>query len=294
MLENEKKQQELLNTTDSLEAIGAFKAMKNLLFVVVIICLALLQVSFWLVDRAVVQPDTGPQVPHSTPAISPAAAIPVAEDVRLSSVEAKDEITTTVEEAARQLKSETGPPMGAAQGKKQKSRTKTATPQGVLVRDKTQGETENKPAFYKRFGVWAWLIRFCNFVLMVTAVLYSLTILFSLKISLIGRLGGINHISRAFFLSLFALVFLLPWQRLFGDIPAETLWREFLIAGAIYTPQALARVSHPSADQTEAMWALLYYVRFVGWPVIVLIFLTFAQIRTVRWARATLRRLEVV
>ena len=279
MLENEKKQQELLNTTDSLEAIGAFKAMKNLLFVVVIICLALLQVSFWLVDRAVVQPDTGPQVPYSTGAVSPAE---------------KDEITTTVEEAARQLKSETGPPMGAAQGKKQKSRTKTATPQGVLVRDKTQGETENKPAFYKRFGVWAWLIRFCNFVLMVTAVLYSLTILFSLKISLIGRLGGINHISRAFFLSLFALVFLLPWQRLFGDIPAETLWREFLIAGAIYTPQALARVSHPSADQAEAMWALLYYVRFVGWPVIVLIFLTFAQIRTVRWARATLRRLEVV
>ena len=262
MLENEKKQQELLNTTDSLEAIGAFKAMKNLLFVVVIICLALLQVSFWLVDRAVVQPDTGASTEAST----------------ASSVEAKDEITTTVEEAARQLKGETGPPMGAAQGKKQKA----------------QGETENKPAFYKRFGVWAWLIRFCNFILMVTAVLYSLTILFSLKISLIGRLGGINHISRAFFLSLFALVFLLPWQRLFGDIPAETLWREFLIAGAIYTPQALARVSHPSADQTEAMWALLYYVRFVGWPVIVLIFLTFAQIRTVRWARATLRRLEVV
>ena len=261
MLENEKKQQELLNTTDSLEAIGAFKAMKNLLFVVAIICLALLQVSFWLVDRAVVQPDTGastrrkasrmsPQVPHSTGAVSPAE---------------KDEITTTVEEAARQLKSETST---AAQGKKQKA----------------QDETENKPAFHKRFGVWAWLIRFCNFVLIITAVLYSLAILFSLKISLIGRLGGINHISRAFFLSLFALVFLLPWQRLFGGV----------IAGAIYTPQALARATQTGAEQAETMWAAVYYLRFVVLPVVVLIFLTFAQIRTVRWARATLRRLEVV
>jgi len=252
MLENEKKQQELLNTTDSLEAVGAFKAMKNLLFVVVIICLALLQVSFWLVDRAVVQPDTGASTEAST----------------ASSVEAKDEITTTVEEAARQLKGETGPPERSAQGKKQKA----------------QGETENKPAFYKRFGVWAWLIRFCNFVLMVTAVLYSLTILFSLKISLIGRLGGINHISRAFFLSLFALVFLLPWQRLFGGV----------IAGAIYTPEDLAAATQPSPERAEVMWAAVYYLRFVVLPVIVLIFLTFAQIRTVRWARATLRRLEVV
>lgn len=268
MLENEKKQQELLNTTDSLEAIGAFKAMKNLLFVVAIICLALLQVSFWLVNRAVVQPDTGPQVPHSTPAISPAAAIPAAEDVRLSSVEAKDEITTTVEEAARQLNIETSPPKQAVQGKKQQA----------------QGETENKPAFYKRFGVWAWLIRFCNFILIITAVLYSLTILFSLKISLIGRLGGINHISRAFFLSLFALVFLLPWQRLFGGV----------IAGAIYTPEDLAAATQPSPERAEVMWAAVYYLRFVVLPVIVLIFLTFAQTRTIRWARATLRRLEVV
>jgi len=280
MLENEKKQQELLNTTDSLEVIGAFKAMKNLLFVVAIICLALLQVSFWLVDRTIVQLDTvastvssaeplsrmSPQVPYSTGAVSPAE---------------KDEITTTVEEAARQLKSETST---AAQGKKQKSRTKTARAEALLVRDKAQGETENEPAFYKRFCVWAWLIRFCNFVLIITAVLYSLTILFSLKISLVGRLGGINHISRAFFLSLFALVFLLPWQRLFGGV----------IAGAIYTPENLAAASQPSPERAEVLWAAVYYLRFVVLPVVVLIFLTFAQTRTVRWARATLRRLEVV
>ena len=44
------KQEELLCTTDCLEAVGAFKAMKNFLFVIIVICLVLLQVTFWLVE----------------------------------------------------------------------------------------------------------------------------------------------------------------------------------------------------------------------------------------------------
>jgi hypothetical protein len=36
----------------------------------------------------------------------------------------------------------------------------------------------------------AWLVRFVNFVTIPIAMLYCLTILFSLKISLVGRLAG--------------------------------------------------------------------------------------------------------
>jgi hypothetical protein len=55
--------------------------------------------------------------------------------------------------------------------------------------------------------------------------------LFALKVSMLGKLGGINHISRAFFLSLVMVVLLLPWQRFFSGI----------VAGAIYSPAELLR-----------------------------------------------------
>jgi len=40
----------LLDTTDCLEAVGVFKGWKNFLFVVIIICLLLMQICFWLVN----------------------------------------------------------------------------------------------------------------------------------------------------------------------------------------------------------------------------------------------------
>ena len=51
MNEDHRKHDELLTTTDCLEAVGAFKAMKNFLFVIIVLCLLLLQISFWLVNR---------------------------------------------------------------------------------------------------------------------------------------------------------------------------------------------------------------------------------------------------
>jgi hypothetical protein len=246
MLENERKQQELLDTTDCLEAVGTFKAMKNFLFMISFVCLLVLQASFWLLDRNIVGSDAIPKAAGGT----------VAEKERISAI---------AEEAARQLQ----PP--AQPGVSQPTQTPPA-------------QRNEPPVFYERFSNWAWLIRFCDFVLIVSAVLYSLTVLFSLKISLIGRLGGISHISRAFFLSLFTLVFVLPWQKFFGGV----------IAGAIYTPEDWLCASQPRPEQVQVLWAAVYYLRFVVLPVLVLVFLVLAQTHTVRWARATLRRLEVI
>ncbi len=47
MSENEKTH-DMVNTTDCLEAVNAFKAMKNFLFFIVLMCLLLLQATFWL------------------------------------------------------------------------------------------------------------------------------------------------------------------------------------------------------------------------------------------------------
>ena len=48
------QQKNLLDTTDCLEAIGVFRGWKNFLFIVVILCLLLLQASFWLVNTGYV------------------------------------------------------------------------------------------------------------------------------------------------------------------------------------------------------------------------------------------------
>ena len=156
----------------------------------------------------------------------------------------------------------------------------------------TSEEAEEEPAedetaekeflFGVTFDHLVWVIRFVNAILILAAVLYCLTMLFSLKVSMLGRLGGINHITRAFFLSLLMLIFILPWQKVF-DVVAM---------GAIFTPDELVKWH---AEKTGDMLdMILYYLRFSGYMVLVLLLLILSQIRSCRWAKAILRRLEII
>ncbi len=249
MNEREEKPSNLLDTTDCLEAVGVFRGWKNLLFIIMILCLLLLQVSFWLVNLGYVKP-------KECKSEASTAMVKEAEQV----AEAKNEI----KEAAKQVAGEANEPV-------------EATPQEP---EKQQASLSFSMITFKYLAV---LIRFFNFVLILAATLHCLTILFSLKVSLLGRLGGINHISRAFFLSLLALVLLLPWQRLFPGV----------VVGAIYTPGELLRWY--TAETSGGIFGIiLYYLRFSGYWLIVVLFLVFSQIRSGRWAKAILRRLEVV
>lgn len=133
------------------------------------------------------------------------------------------------------------------------------------------------------FGRLASLIRFFNFLLIPVAILYCLTMLFSLKVSLLGRLGGINHIARAFFLSLTFAVFLMPWQRFFPGV----------VIGAMYTPAELQSACAKAGDY-NIFYTILHYLRFTGFWLLVLLLLIFAQLRSSRWSKAILRRLEVI
>ena len=144
-------------------------------------------------------------------------------------------------------------------------------------------QQQKSSIFELTFGRLAWLIRFFNFVLILTAILYCLTMLFVLKVSLLGRLGGINHIARAFFLSLAFAVFLMPWQRFFPD----------LVFGAMYTPAEL-QIACAKADNYNIFYTILHYLRFTGYWLLVLLLLIFAQLRSSRWSKAILRRLEVI
>ena len=237
MNENQAGPGSLLDTTDCLEAIGVFRGWKNFFFIIAVLCLLLLQASFWCVNTGCI----------------PAKECPGNEVVAVGGGLSED--VQDVGEAAKKVAAEQSEP--------------------------AEAETEN-PLFGITFKHLAMGIRVANAILVLAGLLYCLTILLSLKISLVGRLGGMNHISRAFFLSLVMLILLLPWQRIFGGV----------VLGAIYSPCELVKWS--SAETPGIFDIILYYLRFSGYWLLILLLLIFSQLRSGRWTKSILRRLEVI
>jgi len=242
---------DLVSTTDCLEAVSVLKAWKNFFFFMILACLVVLQVSFWVVDSNLVEPNSVPAQQKqdgsgfATTAqaglINLAATLELGAGVNMPAPEAAD----------------------------------------VNVPAKRRGIEINQVL---RFEHIAWVIRVFNFVLILSLLMYCLSILFAVKVSLVGRLGGINHILRAFFLSLVILVLALPWQNVFGSV----------VTGWIFTPlQILASKANADKDHTVIMLAL-YYLRFAGLWVLILGLAILAQLRTNRWSKATMRRLGVL
>jgi len=240
----------LLDTTDSLEAVGVFRGWKNFMFLVVLLSLLLVQVAFWLVNTGTVplEPRPADEVPVAAPA--PAA------------VEANAPADANAAAAEANAPADPNAAAGAAAGR--------------------SGTFEDMLPVEITFENLSLALDIVNAVLILSAGLYFLSIMFSLKVSLTGKLGGINHISRAFFLAMIMFVLLLPWQRVFGG----------LVVGAIFTAAEL-KVAF-CAERSELFEMTTYYLRFCGYWLLMLLLLLLAQMRTCRWTRAILRRLEVV
>ncbi|HEC02983.1 MAG TPA: hypothetical protein ENI81_05545, partial [Phycisphaerales bacterium] len=241
MVENHAGSNDLLDTTDCLEAVGVFKGWKNLLFLIVVVCLLLLQASFFLVDQGYVE--TAGQASGGEANAQPTTNIELTEPI------GSDELTTPVEpnapaEPDESLEINKTPEMDSPEGANQPTGPNAlAEPEPALWRPQPASETN--PAQLRLVAKWlppesfswltfgrlAWTINLVNAVLILTATLYCLTLLFSLKVSMHGRLGGINHITRAFFLSLLMLVLLLPWQKVFGSV----------VTGAVFTPDEMIK-----------------------------------------------------
>jgi len=234
MNEGQEKQKDLIETTDTLEAIGVFRGWMGFFFVILVICLIVLQGVFWLVDTGIIK---------GKPAkLNPLAKAMLAE--------------------AAETASDANQPAAAPAG------------------DKGSGLDFISNISREQVGV---VVQIANWVTIMTGILYCLTMIFALKISLVGRLGGINHISRAFFFSLVALAVMLPWQKIFGGI----------FFGALYVPSELWN-SLESARDATAFHKVIFCLRFAGLWLLVLILEICAQWRSSKWSKATLRRLEVI
>ena len=325
MNENQSGSNNLLDTTDCLEAVGVFKGWKNLFFVIIIICLLLTQISFWLVNigwvpvpagatmvtageeimimpitagfeqnmaqdanEAVQEKETAAEPNQPAMAEKPATPNQPAEPVQAvkpiqpsvpeqSSVPNKPAVTTQPMKPNEPVMTAKTEPAGQEQSEEKITKTETPKPAPASEKEETSGSL-----FGITFNHLVWIIRFVNAVLILAATLYCLTILFSLKVSMLGRLGGINHITRAFFLSLLALVLLLPWQRVFPPV----------IIGAMYTPEEL--VKWFSTKSPDLFDSILYYLRFCGFWLLIILLMVLAQIRSSRWAGAIIRRLEII
>jgi len=290
MNENQAGPNNLMDTTDCLEAVGVFKGWKNFLFVIILLCLLLLQASFWLVDTGYIEIDQ--QALGAEPAVM--------SDVAGADEENAEPVKEEVEEIAEPVPESTaeeGKAVEEAQPEEMDEPEETAEPNEADEPNQPPEEISKAVGHNLHLALaWpptdflssitfenlSWVVRIANAVLILTASLYCLSMLFSLKISMLGRLGGINHISRAFFLSLLMLILLLPWQRIFGS----------MVPGAIFTPEEL--VEWTSTEPGDVLDRVIYYLRFSGYWLLILLLLILSQIRSVRWGKAILRRLEII
>ena len=266
MEQNQAGQDDLLDTTDCLEAIGVFRGWKNFLFIIVFGSLLVQQVLFWSVNSGWIKAEASHEEVPAVVIDEPNEPNPNPNITNLVEGELPDDPNKILEAAARIA----------------------ADPNlSFDDDDKTSG-----PLVTIDFKYAKWLIRILNFVLIMASTLYCLILLFTLKVSLLGRLGGINHICRAFFLSLVFLVLLLPWQQLIGSVSGSE-W--LVVRGEIFTPGELLKLMNwHDEHQARIFVSVLYYLRFVGYWLFVMLILTFSLLRSSRWAKATLRRLEII
>ena len=219
---------------DCIKAACVFRTWKNLLFMVMVLCLLLLQVSFWLVRTGQIGI---PEGSNTEPTV-------VLDDAK--------QVGETAERTSMAPNKSAGEESAAsANGPRSLS---------LLTFDIT-------------FELLTSIVRLTNVILLLTSVLYSLTMYFSLGVSFKVRLDGLGHICKALYLSLIIFVLLLPWQIFFGPIAL----------GAIYTPQEL--VSWCTADISDTSGMVLFYLRFSGYWALVMLLLFMAQLRSARWTK---------
>ncbi len=221
----------MMETSDSLEAVGVFRTWKNIFFVIVLICLLLVQAAFWAVDLGFVD------VAGTIQTIEPA---------------------------------------------------QPATADATATTPAPEPETADKSLIQNIVGDFDFeligrVIGVASGILIVAGILFALSIFFCLMVSLVGRLGGISHISRAFILSLILAALIIPWQQPFEGSR---------VVGVAYGPLELSRWIGTKTDGAPSL--VFYYLRFTGLWLVAVMLLIMSQIRSSSWSKSILRRLEII
>lgn len=280
-MEDRQTTHDMIDVTDCLEARDAIRGMKNFCFWLMLLSLLILQGLFWLDRAGWIQRNSCGLTAGPCGLACPVQAAEKKADA--GNGEAKETMMDSQDGEAAEASVETQQP-AAPSG--------TIAQQAQEVAQEVKSETEETEP-EKASIDWSkmklpgrnvsLLIRIFNFLLLFSAILYSLTLLVTLKISLVSRLGGISHITRAFFISLFLLVFLFPWQSIAPGV----------LIGAMYLPKELL-CFYPVKAGMSKLWIVLMYLRFVGLWLLIVWLLFWSWLRSGRWYQATQRRLGII
>ena len=168
-----------------LVTVRMFCSWKNFLFTIIVLCLLVLQGSFWLVHTGYVG------VENNT--------------FENASASANDRTQTN------------DPEEQIAGDSPETTASKIEVPMKLPWKP-------HLVAFDINFERIALILKVSNAVLVLASLLYVLVIFFGLTISLAGRFGGLNHICTASYLSLILLLFLLPWRASLGSFASGAIY----------------------------------------------------------------------
>lgn len=148
-----------------------------------------------------------------------------------------------------------------------------------------------------------WLINTTVFVGVLDVLVLAVVVLLVAGIMLVGRLVGVTHVTMAFIHCVILAVLLFPWQALWnypiaGTTQTEPTAQENIqvgpaisVPGVLYTWPELRHRVHFVGDGPYA--TVLFWARFVGWPVVAIILLLSVQARSSRGLKFALGETEV-
>jgi hypothetical protein len=129
--------------------------------------------------------------------------------------------------------------------------------------------------------VFGWALPATKFLAFASGMLLSLTLLLAVKLSLLGRLGGVAGLISAFFWSLVLLAIITPWQQVMQGAVA---------CGALYNfdelVRAVGKVRCPwGAKNVSFVTQVLFYARFIAYPVVAVLVWLMVQAKFARGYR---------
>jgi hypothetical protein len=130
----------------------------------------------------------------------------------------------------------------------------------------------------KWLAVLEYLIGLTSFLGIALTIVLAVVLLLIVKIMLVGRLIGVSRLTSAFIWTIVLAALLFPWQAFWSDY-------EFKVPGALYTWNELVRRVN---DQPSRDAAVLFWARFVGFPVLALIILMAIQVKSSRGLKQAL------
>jgi hypothetical protein len=142
-----------------------------------------------------------------------------------------------------------------------------AQPAPAPVPAPTTAPAEPAAAADASADAWAallgWVLPLGKFVALASGVLLVLTVMFAVKLVLLGQTGGVGGLMSAFFWSLLLLVFLIPWQ--------QALPESALLAGALHNLGDLVDATAAAGGEAGLLARIAYYSRFAAYPLIVVL-----------------------